>query len=319
MMIDPNPPHNQHDNSYKSLFSHPEMVRDLIVGFLPAEWVQDFDMGTLERKNGNYVTDDLRERENDIIWRVRFKGKWLYLYILLEFQSSVDRFMSVRLLTYMGLLYQDLIKTQQFTDDGLLPPILPIVLYNGESRWTAAHSLQALVEQPTNGLQRYLPQLEYVLLDEGVIVAKGLPNLQNLASILMALEKGESPSAVEQTIDKLLDATAQEQLSSLQMSFMTWLKQVLLPGRLKSITLPNVNSLLELKKMLTESTIDWSRKWHDMGKLEGEAAILQRQLIKRFGALDDITLTRLHSATLEQLESWAERVLDATSLQAVFA
>jgi predicted transposase/invertase (TIGR01784 family) len=157
------PPHNPHDNSYKSLFSHPEMVHDLIVGFLPAEWVQDFDMSTLERKNGNYVTDDLRERENDIIWRVRFKGKWLYLYILLEFQSSVDRFMAVRLLTYMGLLYQDLIKTQQFTDDGLLPPILPIVLYNGESRWTAAQSLQALVAQPTNGLQRYLPQLEYVL------------------------------------------------------------------------------------------------------------------------------------------------------------
>jgi hypothetical protein len=294
---------------------------------LPAEWVQDFDMSTLERKNGNYVTDDLRERENDIIWRVRFKGKWLYLYILLEFQSSVDRFMAVRLLTYMGLLYQDLIKTQQFTDEGLLPPILPIVLYNGESRWTAAQSLRALVAQPTNGLQRYLPQLEYVLLDEGVIVAKGLPNLQNLASILMALEKGQSPSAVEKTIDKLLDATAQEQFASLQLSFMTWLKQVLLPGRLKGITLPNVNSLLELKKMLTESTIDWSREFREEGwrkgklegKLEGEAVILQRQLIKRFGTLDDITLTRLHSATSEQLELWAERVLDATSLQAVFA
>ena len=84
MMTASTPPHNQHDNSYKSLFSHPEMVRDLIVGFLPTEWVQDFDMGTLQRQNGNYVTDDLRERENDIIWRVRFKGKWLYLYILLE-------------------------------------------------------------------------------------------------------------------------------------------------------------------------------------------------------------------------------------------
>lgn len=94
-MSEPTPPHNQHDNSYKSLFSHPEMVRDLIVGFLPAEWVQDFDMDSLERQNGNYVTDDLRERKNDIIWRVRFKGKWLYLYILLEFQSSIDRFMAV--------------------------------------------------------------------------------------------------------------------------------------------------------------------------------------------------------------------------------
>jgi hypothetical protein len=55
------------------------------------------------------------------------------------------------------------------------------------------------------------------------------------------------------------------------------------------------------------------------GKLEGEAAILQRLLTKRFGTLDDITLTRLHHANSEQLESWAERVLDAATLQAVFA
>lgn len=58
----------------------------------------------------------------------------------------------------------------------------------------------------------------------------------------------------------------QAQLASLQLSFMTWLKEVLLPGRLKGITLPNVSSLLELKKMLTESTIDWSRQWREMGK-----------------------------------------------------
>ena len=52
-------------------------------------------------------------------------------------------------------------------------------------------------------------------------------------------------------------------------------------------------------------------------KLEGEAAILQRLLTKRFGGLDDITLTRLHNATSEQLEFWAERVLDAPTLQEV--
>ena len=87
-----------------------------------------------------------------------------------------------------------------------------------------------------------------MLLDEGVIVAKGLPGLQNLASILMALEKGESPSAVEQTIDKLLDATAPEQLNSLQMSFMTWLKQVLLPGRLKGITHTQCKQFIGVKE-----------------------------------------------------------------------
>ena len=33
-----------------------------------------------------------------------------YLYLLIEFQSKVDRFMAVRMLGYVSLLYQDLIR-----------------------------------------------------------------------------------------------------------------------------------------------------------------------------------------------------------------
>jgi len=29
-----------HDSSYKFLFSNPELVRDLIMGFIPDEWLQ---------------------------------------------------------------------------------------------------------------------------------------------------------------------------------------------------------------------------------------------------------------------------------------
>ena len=100
-----------HDHSYKLLFSHPEMVADLLRGFVLEDWVKDLDFATLERVSGGYVADDLREREDDIVWRVRFGGGWLYVYLLIEFQSSVDHFMAVRVLAYLGLLYQDIIRT----------------------------------------------------------------------------------------------------------------------------------------------------------------------------------------------------------------
>ena len=54
------------------------------------------------------------------------------------------------------------------------------------------------------------------------------------------------------------------------------------------------------------------------GKLEGESTLLERQLVKRFGALTDDTRSRLKSATAEQLETWAERILDARTLAEVF-
>lgn len=54
------------------------------------------------------------------------------------------------------------------------------------------------------------------------------------------------------------------------------------------------------------------------GKLEGEAGLLERQLIKRFGPLPDEIRTRLKTATTDQLETWADRILGASTLAAVF-
>jgi predicted transposase/invertase (TIGR01784 family) len=99
-----------HDSSYKSLFSTPELVRDLIIGFVPDEWLHSLDYTTLEKVPGSYVTEDFRDRADDIVWRVKVGGEWIYLYLLIEFQSSVDKYMAVRMMVYVGLLYQDLIK-----------------------------------------------------------------------------------------------------------------------------------------------------------------------------------------------------------------
>jgi len=60
-----------HDHSYKSLFSHVALVRDLLQGFVQESWINDLDFSTLEKTSSSYVSDDLREREDDAIWRVR--------------------------------------------------------------------------------------------------------------------------------------------------------------------------------------------------------------------------------------------------------
>jgi predicted transposase YdaD len=97
-------------------------VADLLRGFVCEDWVKALDFTSLEKMSSSYVADDLRSREDDVIWRVRWGRDWLYVYLLLEFQSTVDRFMAVRILSYMGLLYQDLIRSEQLTASGQLPP-----------------------------------------------------------------------------------------------------------------------------------------------------------------------------------------------------
>lgn len=51
------------------------------------------------------------------------------------------------------------------------------------------------------------------------------------------------------------------------------------------------------------------------GEVRGERAMLERLLTRRFGELDAATLERLDNASSEELEQWADNVIEAQSLQ----
>ena len=94
--------------------------------------------------------------------------------------------------------------------------------------------------------------------------------------------------------------------------------------------------------MLAESVTEWTENWkqqglregrreglqvgrqeglqegRQIGRLEGESTLLERLLAKRFGPLDNDLRARLQAASSEQLETWAERLLDAANLSDVF-
>ena len=53
------------------------------------------------------------------------------------------------------------------------------------------------------------------------------------------------------------------------------------------------------------------------GMREEAAAIVAKLLTKRFGPLPESVRARMAQATLEQLDEWAERLLDAPNLEAV--
>jgi len=55
-----------------------------------------------------------------------------------------------------------------------------------------------------------------------------------------------------------------------------------------------------------------------LGQIEGSVTLLERQLMKRFGPISDSTHVRLKAATQNQIQTWAERILDARSLAEVF-
>jgi predicted transposase YdaD len=316
-----------HDASYKHLFSHPEMVASLIQDFVPEEWVRELDFSTLERQNGSYVSDDLRERHDDIVWRVRCRDEWFYIYLLIEFQSGVDPWMAVRVMAYVGLLYQEMIRSGQFKTGGL-PPVFPLVLYNGRKAWTARLDVAELIAPVSSALARYRPSLRYFLLDEGRVHEEALDE-DSLAAQLMRMERSEGPEGLREAINALRKKLKEPKYRLLNRAFVVWTINLLRNRRLTREILPVVNNLEELDTMLAERIGEWTEEWKregmlaglQEGRMEGRSAILSRLLVKRFGpdVLDSDVQERLRTAGPEQLDLWAERILDAESVDELFA
>lgn len=61
-----------HDAGYKRLFAHPELVADLLTGFVREPWIAELDFGTLEKYPTEFIDDRLRQRRNNLIWRLRW-------------------------------------------------------------------------------------------------------------------------------------------------------------------------------------------------------------------------------------------------------
>ncbi len=308
-----------HDHSYKKLFSEPRMVEDLVRGFVQGKWVQELDFATLTRVSGTYVSDDLREREDDMVWKIKFAGSsWLYLYLLLEFQSKPDFFMALRVYVYTGLLYQDLIaqKVVQIGDN--LPPILPLVLYNGRGKWNAPTDMWELI-QPIPGLEVYRPRCSYLLLEENQYPAEMLANLKNLVAALFRLEQSRTPADVRNVLDLLVEWLKEPSQEGLRRAFLVWMKQVLLPARLGSVEIPEMNNLSEVRAMLEERVVEWTQEWKAEGRKEGEAEATQRErerlilrIEKRFGAL---TSEQQHQLKSMDAEALLDGLLEASSIE----
>ncbi|MCG5531742.1 Rpn family recombination-promoting nuclease/putative transposase, partial [Halorhodospira halochloris] len=220
---------NHQDPAYKRFFSQPVMIKDLLVEYVGEDWVKELDFSTLEKQNGSYAADDYRDRHDDLIWRVRWGKEWLYVYLLLEFQSDIDHFMAVRMMTYLGLLYQDLIAQGKLTSDGQLPPVLPVVLYNGQRRWSAATDIDSLIERIPGGLSAYRPQMRYMLLDEGALLSKdNSPELHSLVHALFRLEHSRTPDDMRSIVATLSKWLVKPEQRPIRREFAIWIQRVLL-------------------------------------------------------------------------------------------
>lgn len=249
-----------HDHSYKLLFSQQILVRDLLRGFVPQDWVGQLDYDTLEKVGTEYISNELLRRSNDLVWRLRLNGeKWLYVYVMLEFQSSNEPWMALRLMTYIGLLYQDLVRNGKLTENGKLPPIFPIVMHNGLKPWRSPLSLGELIETVPGDLACYSPQLTYFLLDESRQTTDGDQQRDNFAADLIDLECSKSSEEALKIINRLKTRLGQPEHRALADAFKAWVQAVLVKRLFPAEDIPKIGSFEEVTTVLEERVDQWRR------------------------------------------------------------
>lgn len=281
------------DRGYKLLFSHPNMVEYLIKSFVKEEFISEIDFSTLKLIKNSFVTKTFRNRESDLIWKVKISGKKSYIYLLLEFQSTVDKFMSLRLLTYIGLFYEHLLKRRKKIEK--LPPVFPIVLYNGDVRWTAPLEMEELIDIPFHAIKPYIPKFKYYKIAENEFSYEALLEIENLVSSLFLIETSEVKLLAD-IIVKILHILRKEVNTELQRDFGLWLRGILRKKKV-DIDLDKLDEM-EVRPMLLANLEKFEQEIREEEKIE----IAKKSLQMNLSVEQIVQLTGLTHDEIEKLK-----------------
>lgn len=312
------------DSLYHRLFGHPRMVGELVREFVPRKLVANVDFSGLQRINPKFhpARRSARRREADVIWRVPIRdGSDIDLYLLIEFQSVTDEWMAARAQVYQGLLWQQVIDERKLKASTGLPPLLLLVVYNGEQRWKVATTAWELITlSPDSTLWPWQPDARYYLLDMGAFSDDELAGRSSLAALLFRLERQHSTEELKGLVDEVIGWFRRHGgYERLRRLFTELIREAFARHRVK---LPGSGSLLDMKSMLTIDNTAWHAqllaKGVAKGLAEGKAGALISLLEERFGAVAPYRRKRIHGAKIETVERWFKRAIVAPNLQSVF-
>jgi hypothetical protein len=231
----------------------------------------------------------------------------------------------------VAALYDHLVCSKTVDPADGLPPVLPIVIYNGDARWKHSPEIFDLIQPHPAVLTEFQPKLKFWLLDEGRFSAEYLEGLQRVMAAIFRMEHTHDTEDAKRAIRYLGQAVAQSPFKqTIDRAVMQWM-QYRLSRKMPGLPLPGLDDMLKGTEMLETNIDQWKakaiaegmrlgeQKGLQIGKLEGEARALQRLLSQRFGTIPMAIGERIAAADLAQVEAWFDAALTAPDMASVFA
>jgi predicted transposase/invertase (TIGR01784 family) len=160
-----NATHHPHDKLFKTVFSNVDEAVSFMQLHLPTTVQNLINWSTLRVVEGSFIDEEFTERESDILYQVALFGykQPALLYLLFEHQSRPDRWMPRRLLRYVDRVWDESFKL--FPEQPDLPPVVPLVFYQGEQSWNYSTELADLLPDFARNWS-FIPRFSHILIDQ---------------------------------------------------------------------------------------------------------------------------------------------------------
>jgi predicted transposase YdaD len=157
--------HHPHDMMVRAVLRDLTEAASFLQAHLPREVSQGLNWSTLKLVEGSFVDEDLRGSEADLLYEVeQVSGEAsLWVYMLLEHQSTPDRWMRFRLLKYCCRIWD--LSFREQPDQRELRAIVPLVFYQGERSWSYSSEFADLFAESVRNWPG-VPRFSHGLIDQ---------------------------------------------------------------------------------------------------------------------------------------------------------
>ena len=249
--------HQIHDSTYKKLFRHKLIIEELFTYYISKDECGLVDLSSLQREYTEFDNQKLTKTHADLIWKfdTSFKDTKKLLYLLTEFQSTIDPIMIYRMLGLIILVSISMNRANKF-DVQDKPLFLPLVIYNDEKRWDAITSFKDPVLDALQYPYNYT--FSYKVIDIGRLIEADLDN-DSILSMFFRMERAKTWKQMEDIIQELNAKYSDSAYLEIVDAFFHWFLNVGLK-RLSIVTssmIDKVKSLKEVGNMLEINAPHW--------------------------------------------------------------
>ncbi len=320
-----------HDRFLKLLLSDPVKAGTLMRERLPKEIAELLSSEPPELVEGSFVDEELRGHLTDRLFRVRtINGRVALLYVLIDHKSHPDEFVSFQLLRYKVEAWKQWVRENPKWKR--LPCIVPFIFYHGETEWRIPNEFMAIVDAE-EGWRPFLLNFHFLVFDLGKVPNRLLSHHPRLRAWLVAAKYATRPGKqlwVKKYLIRVLTEAGEDFYIIMRYIVETYnsYAEPIVREIVRAIHPEEENAMMSqfAQDIITRGKPEWEMKGRQegiqIGELKGRqeeaAAMLTRQLRRKFEKIPDWATVKVNSANLEIIEIWSENFVFAKSLEDVF-